>query len=55
MLIYFLVGFVCIVFLKLNMVALVIVGSLLALIHYNYKPEPPQAVKAVADDDEDEF
>ena len=57
MLIYFLVGFVCIVFLKLNMVALVIVGSLLALIHYNYKPEPPQAAnaKSVADDDEDEF
>jgi PTS system mannose-specific IIC component len=44
MLIYFLVGFVCIVFLKLNMVALVIVGSLLALIHYNYKPEPQQAL-----------
>ena len=38
MLIYFLVGFVCIVFLKLNMVALVIVGALLALIRYNYKP-----------------
>jgi PTS system mannose-specific IIC component len=39
------------------MVALVIVGSLLALIHYNYKPEPPQAAnaKSVADDDEDEF
>lgn len=57
MLIYFLVGFVCIVFLKLNMVALVIVGSLLALIHYNYKPEPPQAANAtsVTRDDEDEF
>ncbi|MDX7526722.1 PTS sugar transporter subunit IIC, partial [Enterobacter hormaechei] len=56
MLIYFLVGFVCIVFLKLNMVALVIVGSLLALIHYNYKPEPPQAATAKSvDDDEDEF
>jgi len=39
------------------MVALVIVGSLLALIHYNYKPEPTQAAtaKSVADDDEDEF
>jgi len=56
MLIYFLVGFICIVFLKLNMVALVIVGSLLALIHYNYKPEAPQAVAArKVDDDEDEF
>lgn len=56
MLIYFLVGFVCIVFLKLNMVALVIVGSLLALIHYNYKPEPQTVAgsKPVADD-EDEF
>lgn len=56
MLIYFLVGFVCIVFLKLNMVALVIVGSLLALIHYNYKPEPQQvAGSRPAVDDEDEF
>lgn len=32
MLIYFLVGFICIVFLKLNMVALVIGGALLALL-----------------------
>lgn len=55
MLIYFLVGFVCIVFLKLNMVALVIVGALLALIHYNYKPEPAQPVAAAPVDDEDEF
>ena len=56
MLIYFLVGFVCIVFLKLNMVALVIVGSLLALIHYNYKPEPQQSTGAKpVVDDEDEF
>ena len=56
MLIYFLVGFICIVFLKLNMVALVIVGALLALIHYNYKPEP-QAERAASApaDDEDEF
>lgn len=56
MLIYFLVGFICIVFLKLNMVALVIVGALLALIHYNYKPEAPQAVTPGRPaDDEDEF
>ncbi|CAI1162920.1 PTS system mannose-specific EIIC component [Serratia fonticola] len=57
MLIYFLVGFICIVFLKLNMVALVIVGALLALIHYNYKTEP-QVASAQAGpqaDDEDEF
>lgn len=38
------------------MVALVIVGSLLALIHYNYKPEPQQAAgSGPAVDDEDEF
>lgn len=55
MLIYFLVGFICIVFLKLNMVALVIVGALLALIHYNYKPEPQPAGATVPVDDEDEF
>lgn len=56
MLIYFLVGFICIVFLKLNMVALVIVGALLSLIHYNYKPEAAQATaSASAADDEDEF
>ncbi|WP_414147643.1 PTS mannose/fructose/sorbose/N-acetylgalactosamine transporter subunit IIC [Erwinia sp. BNK-24-b] len=55
MLIYFLVGFICIVFLKLNMVALVIVGSLLALLHYTYKPEPATAAGAkplAADEDE---
>ncbi|MGB7802040.1 PTS mannose/fructose/sorbose/N-acetylgalactosamine transporter subunit IIC [Buttiauxella sp.] len=56
MLIYFLVGFICIVFLKLNMVALVIVGALLALIHYNYKPEPQaERVASTTTDDEDEF
>ncbi len=56
MLIYFLVGFICIVFLKLNMVALVIVGALLALIHYNYKPEPQtERTAASTPDDKDEF
>ncbi len=58
MLIYFLVGFVGIVFLKLNMVGLVMIGALLALIHYNYKPEPrsaPAARAANQTDDEDEF
>jgi len=58
MLIYFLVGFVGIVFLKLNMVGLVMVGALLALLHYNYKPDPqpaPAASAQVMDDDEDEF
>ncbi|WP_436893957.1 PTS mannose/fructose/sorbose/N-acetylgalactosamine transporter subunit IIC [Siccibacter turicensis] len=55
MLIYFLVGFICIVFLKLNMVALVIVGALLALIHYNYKPEPQTTSAVKPADDEDEF
>ena len=55
MLIYFLVGFICIVFLKLNMVALVITGSLLALIHYNYKPEPQAVSTTTSADDEDEF
>ncbi|MFM4808159.1 PTS mannose/fructose/sorbose/N-acetylgalactosamine transporter subunit IIC [Aeromonas hydrophila] len=58
MLIYFLVGFVGIVFLKLNMMGLVMIGALLALIHYNYKPEPRPASAARAatqTDDEDEF
>ncbi|WP_367990035.1 PTS mannose/fructose/sorbose/N-acetylgalactosamine transporter subunit IIC [Vibrio sp. NTOU-M3] len=58
MLIYFLVGFVGIVFLKLNMLGLVTIGALFALIHYNYKPDPQPSVAAqntVADDDEDEF
>jgi PTS system mannose-specific IIC component len=33
-----------------------IVGALLALIHYNYKPEPAQTVASrPAPDDEDEF
>lgn len=34
--VYFLVGFVCIVFLKVNMIALAIIGGLLALIHFKY-------------------
>ncbi|WP_034912182.1 PTS sugar transporter subunit IIC [Erwinia sp. 9145] len=55
MLIYFLVGFICIVFLKLNMVALVVVGSLLALIHYNYKPEPRSTGMMKPGDEEEEF
>lgn len=55
MLIYFLVGFICIVFLKLNMVALVIVGALLALIHYNYKPEAQASSATTPGNDEDEF
>ncbi len=58
MLIYFLVGFVGIVFLKLNMVGLVMVGALLALLHYTYKPDPqpaPVASAQLTDDDEDEF
>lgn len=58
MLIYFLVGFVGIVFLKLNMVGLVMVGALFSLIHYNYKPEPvPEKIHNPEhlNDDEDEF
>lgn len=58
MLIYFLVGFVGIVFLKLNMVGLVMIGALLALIHYSYKPEPKSVAvtRGVASQhDEDEF
>ncbi|MDV7106098.1 PTS sugar transporter subunit IIC [Vibrio sp. TH_r3] len=57
LIIYFLVGFVGIVFLKLNMVGLVMIGSLLALLHYNYKPEPQTANSAPIQktDDEDEF
>lgn len=58
MLIYFLVGFVGIVFLNLNMVGLVMIGALFALLHYNYKPDPQPATATpnqVMDDDEDEF
>jgi PTS system mannose-specific IIC component len=53
MLIYFLFGFICVVFMKVNMIALVIIGLLLALIHYKYKPA--KAVLNSADNDEDEF
>ncbi|NGZ68913.1 PTS sugar transporter subunit IIC [Vibrio aestuarianus subsp. cardii] len=58
MLIYFLVGFVGVVFLNLNMVGLVIVAALFALLHYTYKPDPQAAVAASNNaviDDEDEF
>ncbi|MCT4662582.1 MAG: PTS sugar transporter subunit IIC [Tissierellales bacterium] len=36
--VFFLVGFVFIVFLKVNMIALAIIGALLALIHFKYTP-----------------
>lgn len=37
LLVYFLVGFVCIVFLKLNMVAVTIIGLLLAYLTFSFK------------------
>ncbi|WP_428772566.1 PTS mannose/fructose/sorbose/N-acetylgalactosamine transporter subunit IIC [Vibrio sp.] len=56
MLIYFLVGFVGVVFLQLNMVGLVIIGGLFALLHYNYKPDPlPAQGVTTQPDEEDEF
>lgn len=55
LMIYFLVGFVCIVFLKLNMVALVMLGALFSLIHFNYKQEPAAATATKMDSSEDEF
>ncbi|OON37991.1 PTS sorbose transporter subunit IIC [Izhakiella australiensis] len=52
MLIYFLFGFVCVVFMKVNMIALVIISLLLALIHYKYKPVKQTSTVS---DSEDEF
>lgn len=53
MLIYFLFGFVCVVFLKVNMIALVIISLLLALIHFKYKPAG--TARGANNHDEDEF
>ncbi|AHF78128.1 PTS system, fructose(mannose)-specific IIC [Sodalis praecaptivus] len=53
MLIYFLFGFICVVFMKVNMIALVIISLLLALIHYKYKPS--QQTASASPNDEDEF
>ena len=58
LLVYFLVGFIGITFLNLNMIALAMIGVLLALIHFNYKPSAVQATNNKAgqnDDEEDEF
>jgi PTS system mannose-specific IIC component len=60
LLVYFLVGFIGIVFLNLNMIALTIVGATIAVMHYKYSP---RAVKSNAgpsnqnidDDDEEEL
>lgn len=52
MLIYFLFGFVCVVFMKVNMIALVIISFLLALIHYKYKPGKAAANNTNTDEDE---
>lgn len=51
MLIYFLFGFVCVVFMKVNMIALVIISLLLALIHYKYKPGKHVASENVTEDE----
>lgn len=42
--VYFLVGFVCVVFLNLNMIALTIVGAAIAVMHYKYSNNPTPAV-----------
>lgn len=57
--VYFLVGFISVVFLKLNMIALTIVGAAIAVMHYKYSPNPvpAQAVPAgnvPSEKDEDE-
>lgn len=44
MFVYLLTGFIAVVFLKLNMIALAIVGSLLALSHYNYNKTDDEEV-----------
>ena len=56
-LVYFLVGFIGITFLNLNMIALAIIGVLLALIHFNYKPSKAQVISPTSsdEDEEDEF
>ena len=58
LLVYFLVGFIGIIFLNLNMIALAMIGVLLALIHFNYRPSAVQGGNnngTQNDDEEDEF
>ncbi|QAT39194.1 PTS sugar transporter subunit IIC [Clostridium sp. JN-9] len=54
--VYFLVGFVCIVSLKLNMISLTIVGAALAVMHFNYSGNnmPPSPAKNAAVNDDEE-
>ena len=60
MLLFFLFGFVCVIFLKLNMIALAIVAGVIAYIYFQAKSKP--TLKAATDegsyddfDDEEEF
>ncbi len=60
MLIFFLFGFICVIFLKLNMIALAIVAGVVAYIYFQAKSKP--AARVAAEDgtyhdfeDEEEF
>ncbi len=52
LLLYFLVGFVGVVFLQLNTLALLIIGGFLAVLHVEYTDDNNVATVAVSDDEE---
>lgn len=51
-LVYFLVGFVCVVFLKLNLIAVTMIGLLLAYLTFSFKPS---TIVNTVKDEEEEF
>lgn len=52
--VYFLIGFVAVVFLNLNMIALTIVGACIAMMHFKYSSAPVVATAGPADFDDDD-
>lgn len=55
-LIFFVVGFICVTLLKINMIGLAILGIFLSYLHFNYKPiKNSQIIVTNSNDEEEEF
>lgn len=54
-LIFFILGFICVTFLKLNMIGLAIVGVFFSYLHFTYKPSGTILASSKKVEEEDEF
>ncbi|WP_291259150.1 PTS sugar transporter subunit IIC [Fusobacterium sp.] len=54
-LLFFIVGFICVTLLKLSMIGLAIIGVFFAYLHFNYKPVKVATITTIVEDEEDEF